>query len=403
MQKEVQSYYYGAMQSFKQVTTSILAALLCSAPVAMSADSQTSKGWEQQEKAGEEAFFNAEYGDAERLLKQSVIKGAALGETDLRFAKSLGELGHLYTVRGRFSEAEPLLEEEFHIKQTVAGPNNIEILPDMGSLIHFYLAHGTAAKAEPMTEDLINLVEGKLKEERAQKHGTVTLKPGQPLTAWAGTAALAVRNPLLDWAITCDNLGDAYRARGKFDLAERLYKDSLDIKTTIFGPEHLSLANSYDNLGTLALEKNQDAVAEDYYRDSLEMTAKILSLKNSQVFSRLDKLAKCLIKEKKYSQAEQLYLEAQDFWKEKPSHNGSEARAKYALGSLYVEEKKYAEAAPVLQQGLRLAEAYYGGDSISLVPYLQRYADALFFLGKNEETNQLRQRANTIAGAGTTQ
>jgi len=395
MHKKRSSFWHGA--------TPLALATMAACFYSMSAAAADSRTWEQLEKAGEDQFFNAEYGDAERSLKQAVITGAALGEHDMRFAKSLGELGHLYTVRGRFSEAEPLLEEEFHIKQAVMGANNINILPDMGAMIHFYLSHGTVSKAEPMTEALIALVEGRLKEERVAKQGTVTLKPGQPLTAWAGTAAVAVRNPLLDWAITCDSLGDSYRIRGKFDLAERLYRDSLDIKTTIFGPNHLSLANSYDNLGTLCLDKNQDAEAEDYYRDSMEMTAKILSRENSQVFSRLDKLAKCLIKEKKYSQAEQLYLEAQDFWQSKPSRNGSEARAKYALGSLYIEEKKYTEAAPVLQQALRRAEEYYGGDSISLVPYLQRYADALFNLGKSGETNQLRQRASTIAGAGTVQ
>ncbi len=89
------------------------------------------------------------------------------------------------------------------------------------------------------------------------------------------------------------------------------------------------------------------------------MTESILSHDNSQVFSRLDKLAKCLIKEQKYDKAEALYIYAQDFWSKSPSRNGSEARAKYALGSLYVEEKKYANAAPVLGQALKQAEAFY--------------------------------------------
>lgn len=214
---------------------------------------------------------------------------------------------------------------------------------------------------------------------------------------------MAARNPLLDWAITCDGLGDSYRARGSYDLAERLYKAALDVKTTLLGPEHLSLANSYDSLGTLCLAKNQDAEAEFYYKDAFDMTESILSHDNSQVFSRLDKLAKCLIKEQKYDKAEALYVHAQDFWSKSPSRNGTEARAKYALGSLYVDEKKYTDAAPVLQQALKQAEAFYGGDSISIVPYLQRYADALSNLGEKEQTNQLRTRANTIAGAGTTQ
>jgi len=117
----------------------------------------------------------------------------------------------------------------------------------------------------------------------------------------------------------------------------------------------------------------------------------------------LDKLARCLIKQKKFEKAEKLYLKAQDFWKDSTANNGSEARAKYLLGGLYVDEQKYTEAAPVLQQALQMAEDYYGADSISLVPYLQRYADDLYYLGNRDQCNQLRSRASTIAGAGSVQ
>lgn len=381
----------------------MLIALSCiSSTGAVQAAPDASKSWDQLQKAGAEAFFTSNYGEAERLLKQAVIKGASFGESDLRFAKSLGELGRLYTVRGRFTEAEPMLEEELRVKENAIGKDNIEIIPSIGSLIHFYLSHGTASKADPLTEHVLELVTGRLKEHLSQKQEVVTLKKGQPLTASAATAAPAVRDPLLEWAITCDGLGDSYRARGSYEIAERLYKAALDVKTSVLGPEHLSLANSYDSLGTLALDKNQDTEAEFYYKDAYEMTESILSHDNPQVFSRLDKLAKCLIKEKKYDKAEALYLHAQEFWNKAPSRSGIEARAKYALGSLYVEEKKYADAAPVLQQALKLAETFYGGDSISLVPYLQRYADALFNLGQKEETSQLRSRAGNIAGVGET-
>jgi tetratricopeptide (TPR) repeat protein len=359
--------------------------------------------WEQFQKAGSDAFYAARYGDAERLLQQAVAKGALFGESDLRFAKSLGELGRLYTVRGRFGEAQALLEAELHVKEVALGKENTAIIPDMGSMIQFYLAYGSASDADPLTEQVLALLQGKLNEYSTQAHGKVTLKPGQPLTAWAGTADASMRDPLIEWAIAVDAIGDAYRAHRSYDTADRLYKAALDVKTTVLGKEHLSLANSYDSLGSLCLERNDYPEAESYLKDSLDMTERIQPPENPQVFSRLDKLAKCYISEKKYDDAERLYLRAQDFWKDNPSKRGAEARAKIALGSLYYDEKKFDLAAPILQQALQYAEEYHGADSIALVPYLQKYADALYYLGDKEETNQLKARANTIAGVGSTQ
>jgi tetratricopeptide (TPR) repeat protein len=108
-------------------------------------------------------------------------------------------------------------------------------------------------------------------------------------------------------------------------------------------------------------------------------------------------LGKCLIKESKYQEAEDLYLKAVNEWKADPSKGGNEARASLALGSLYIEEKKYAAAAPVLEHALRLAEQSNGPLSVALVPYLQKYAYAVYFVGNRSEVEQLRARASSIA------
>lgn len=373
---------------------------LCAVPsIAATPETMT---WDDCQKAGSDAFYQCRYGDAERLLKQAVIKGAAFGEADTRFAKSLDSLGSLLTVRGRFVEAEPLLEEELLVKENAFGKNDLKLIPELGSLIRFYLNHGTASKADPLTDRLLEMVNGRLKEQSSGV-GSTTLKKGQPLTASAATAALSVRDPLLDWAITCDDLADIYRAKDSFEYSDRLYKAALAIKSSVLGQDHLSLANSYDSLGMLCAEKNDDLNAEFYFKDSYDMTSKILGGTSAQSFSRLDKLAKCYIKENKLDKAEELYLRAQDLWKETPSKNGSEARAKYALGSLYVQEKKYAEAIPVLQDALAMAEDYYGSESASLLPFLQRYCDALYYSGQTDSIVPIKERASTIAGTGTTQ
>jgi tetratricopeptide (TPR) repeat protein len=358
------------------------------------------KSWEEAQSRGDAAFFAAEYGSAERLLKMALVMARTYGPADMRVAKSAGELGHLLCVRGRFSEAEPYLEEELHVKEAAIGNDSGQLIPAMGSLVRFYLTSGTASKADPVTEDVLAFVSGKLAEAHEAATGKMIAKKGQPLQGWAGTAAPAMRDPVIEWAITCDDMGNLYLAHKKFELAELLFKAALDVKTTVLGKEHLSLANSYDSLGALCLAKNENEEAESYYRDALAMTEKILPATNSQVYNRLDRLAHCLIKQDKIKEAEELYSRANnDFWKDGPSRYGTDARCKFALGSLYVQEKNFTAAAPLLEQALKLSERCNGPDSIALVPYLQKYAYALYYVGRTSEVDGLRNRADAISSA----
>jgi tetratricopeptide (TPR) repeat protein len=357
--------------------------------------------WTDLQARGVEAARVSEYGDAERLLTRAVHRAETFPPGDERLAKSAGELGRLLTVRGRFPEAQKYLEEELHVKmQDTTLPDSALIQP-MAAMVRFYLNYGTIGKADPLAEKILSFVNGKLSEASNQAQGKVAFKEGVPLQAWAGEAAKVARDPLIEWAIACDDIGTQYSTREdataeNLAMAERLFKTALDVKSTVLGKEHLSLANSYDSLGSLNMLRNQYEDAESYYKDALEITEKILPPQDAKVYSRLDKLGKCLIKENKMADAEALYQRAQTLWKDEPSNNGNEFRAMYALGSLYAQEKKYAEAVPVLEQALQGAEVYLGPDSVGLVPYLQRYAYVLYYVGRRSETDSLRARAKTI-------
>jgi len=355
--------------------------------------------WLQLQRSGTDALDANKYWLAEPLLKQAVSEAELFGFNDLRLAKSLSELGRLYTIRGRFQVAQPFLEREFAVREVAYGKDDGRMIQPMGSLINFYLNYGTASKADVLTEDLLAFVEGKIAESHFQNEAKATRKEGAPLIGYAGTAAPAMRDPLIEWAITCDSIANMYRSRKNYEMAERLYKDALDIKATVLGKGHLSLANSYDSLGSLALEKGELKEAESYFRDAYTTTGNTLSTESPELYGRLDKLAKCLIKEGKMQEAEELYLLAlTTFWQKTASKTGDESRCLYALGSLYSAQKNYAKAAPMFSRSLRMAERFSGPYSVSLVPYLEQYAYALYHLGRRSETNALRARARAIAG-----
>lgn len=366
-------------------------------PAISSAYFDLEKEWIKTFNEGVTALDSNLYGKSEPLLKEAVDLSARFGAGDPRYPKSLGELGRLYTIRRRYAEAEPLLEQQLHFTEVQLGKNSGKTIPALGQLIKFYIMYGTASKADPLAEELLGFIDGKMREDAELNAEHTTAAKGKVLTAWAGTAPPATHIPRMDWAVTCDRLGDLYRYRKNFDMAERFYKAGLDIKVTIMGKEHMSMAVSYDNLGMLALDKEEYRDAEDYFRESLETTQKIMGNGDPDTYARLDRLAKALIKEKKFDEAEKTYYRALEIWKDEPSAAGAKARCLYQLGSMQCDIGRFGSAAGLLSQALNLSVKANGSLSYYNVPYMRKLAYALYYCGRRGESDGLKSRANWLA------
>ncbi|MFX5972570.1 hypothetical protein ABTE98_19530, partial [Acinetobacter baumannii] len=68
----------------------------------------------------------------------------------------------------------------------------------------------------------------------------------------------------------------------------------------------------------------------------------------------------------------------------------------FALGTLYLQDGKYSSASGALGRALRLAERSSGAYSVSLVPFLDEYANAQALCGRRGESAALRARARRI-------
>ncbi len=366
-------------------------------PVFSSAYFDLEGQWIKTFNEGVTALDSNLYGKSEPLLKEAVSLSERFGAGDPRYPKSLGELGRLYTIRRRYAEAEPLLEQQLHFTEVQLGKNSGKTIPALGQLIKFYMLYGTAKKADPLAEELLGFIDGKMREDAEMNASQPTPGSGKVLTAWAGTAPPATHIPRMDWAVTCDRLGDLYRFRKKFEMAERFYKAGLDIKVTIMGKEHMSMAVSYDNLGMLALDKEEYKDAEDYFRESLETTQKIMGNGDPDTYARLDRLAKALIKEKKFDEAEKTYYRALEIWKNEPNSAGAKARCLYQLGSMQCDIGRFGSAAGLLSQALNLSVKANGSLSYYNVPYMRKLAYALYYCGRHGEAEGLKSRANWLA------
>lgn len=362
----------------------------------------TSTDWRILHRDGTNALDAGQYYMAEPLLAQALYQAEKFGPKDLRLAKTLAELGRMYAIRGKIAEAEHFYERELDVKEKALGTDDSQVVAVAGKLIKFYLDRGTASKADHLTHIVLQFIEGRLHEEKAATRASqVRAKgdAGDPLESHVGVAVPHMKGDILEWAYTCDNIGTAYRTHEKYDLAERFYRAGLDLKETILPNGHLSLAISYDFLGMVYSERKKYDDAEFWFKDALMTTEKTLAKDSKEVYVRLDRYAKCMMNAGKNAQAADIYRRSLTFWEKSPCTSDQECRGLYSLGLLYIRDKKYAEAAPVLQKALHLAENYYGPDQITLVPYLQQYAYALYYLDRMPEVLQLRARADAISGA----
>ncbi len=135
------------------------------APAFSSAYFDLQTEWTKTFNDGVTALDSNLYGKAEPLLKEAVSLSERFGAGDPRGPKSLGELGRLYTIRRRYSEAEPLLEQQLHLTEVQLGKNSGKTVPALGTLIKFYLMYGTSSKSEPLAEELLAFIDGKMRED----------------------------------------------------------------------------------------------------------------------------------------------------------------------------------------------------------------------------------------------
>ena len=80
------------------------------------------------------------------------------------------------------------------------------------------------------------------------------------------------RPRLPDVATSFNNIGNVYLAKGDLENALVQHQKALEIKTRVFGSEHLDVAKSYNNIGKVYNRQGK-------YEEALEMFTKSLDIK----------------------------------------------------------------------------------------------------------------------------
>jgi eukaryotic-like serine/threonine-protein kinase len=268
-------------------------------------------------------FGCSDYRRAEQLFREAIDKWRALPNTEIRLAAALDSYSIMLTAAGRYDEAEPLLVEALEIRRRIHGNDHFDVARTLTDLGEIYSQWGQFAKAESMhreqirvlrrlfpdghqalanaLSDLANLlaargaiseadplfVESVEMEERVagtklssltkNNYATFLREQGryreaEPLCRivyenWVGTSTIHHRAK----GYACQNLASVLLELGRPDEAERLYHDAEDCWRALFGDRHPKMTNTLIGLGRIAELHDDRENAERLYREAFDI------------------------------------------------------------------------------------------------------------------------------------
>lgn len=162
-------------------------------------------------------------------------------------------------------------------------------------------------------------------------------------------------------AQTLHSVAFLYYNQGKYDQAERLFRQALEICENDITLEYPVMVQCLDGLSVLYLDDGKYDLAEEYCKRSLAICERILGPKHAHIADCLNNLAEVHRLTGNYTQAEPLFKQAIMVWEETlgPEHP-EVAQALNNLALLYYHLKKYQQAEPLYQRALAIWEKTLG-------------------------------------------
>ncbi|MGA2500706.1 MAG: tetratricopeptide repeat protein, partial [Tepidisphaeraceae bacterium] len=227
---------------------------------------------------------------------------------------SMNNLANAYTVTGKFELALPLYEETLKLQQAKLGPDHPDALTSMSNLAVTYWRAKQLDKSIPLFEETLKRREAKLGRDHPDTlHTAANLgvnykdagRLGEALPLLEEGYRAGKRFPGLRWV--CSSLLDGYVQAGKTEPAVALVKELLAESRMRLPGEGPELAGQLASLGRSLLQAKAFTEAESLLQECLAIREKTQP-DEWTTFNTRSMLGGALSDQKKYAEAEPLLL-----------------------------------------------------------------------------------------------
>ena len=151
------------------------------------------------------------------------------------------------------------------------------------------------------------------------------------------------------------NIGATFLSLARYEEAEPLFREALEIRRKALPAGHPDIAKSLNNLAMLLQKQNKLAEAEPLFREALEIYRKALPAGHPNIANCLNNLATLLQAQNKLAEAEPLFREALDIIRKAlPAGHPDIAPSLNNLAMLLQDQNKLAEAEPLLREAAEI-------------------------------------------------
>jgi tetratricopeptide (TPR) repeat protein len=200
-----------------------------------------------------------------------------------------------------------------------------------------------------------------------------------------------------DFASTLSNLAGLYYSQGRYEQAEPLFLQALELRKRLLGEDHPQVATSLNNLAELYRTQGRYVEAEPLYLQALELSKRLLGEDHPDVASSLNNLAALYDSQGRYDQAEPLHLQALELSKRLLGEDHPHvATSLNNLAALYYSQGRYDQAEPLLLQALELRKRLLGEEHPHVATSLSNLAELYRTQGRYDQAEPLYLQALEI-------
>lgn len=175
------------------------------------------------------------------------------------------------------------------------------------------------------------------------------------------------RDPLSTRGTNRYNAGITLSQLGRFDEAEKMLGEALEMWTRVFGPDHGNVAKVELALATIDRKNNRFAAAEKRYQSVLAIWTKTHGPRSTNVAFGLNNLGNAYLEQGELERAEKTYRQALEIFESKAGKDHPNVAMTLAnLGRCLSGQKRHREAIPLLRRVVEIDLKAGGPTSVDL-------------------------------------